>query len=256
MRYFLWLSYLGTAYCGWQRQPNGVSVQQRAEEALATILRQPTPLTAAGRTDAGVHARRMAAHFDASPPLDAPDARLGRLNRLLPADIAALRLDTVHPEAHARFSATARTYEYTVTNVKDPFTPGGVHRMSLRGVDFDAMNRAAATLLDYTDFTSFSKLHTDVKTNNCRITRADWHRDGPRWTFTITADRFLRNMVRAIVGTLLEVGRGRRSEADFRRVIEALDRCQAGDSAAAEGLTLIDVAYPPELFIRGGGISI
>ena len=250
MRYFLWLSYLGTAYCGWQRQPNGVSVQQRAEEALATILRRPTPLTAAGRTDAGVHARRMATHFDVDQPIDTPDALVGRLNRLLPPDIAALRIDAVQPDAHARFSATARTYEYTVTGVKDPFAPAAVHRMSLRGVDFDAMNRAAAALLDYTDFTSFSKLHTDVKTNNCRITRADWRRDGALWTFTITADRFLRNMVRAIVGTLLEVGRGRRSEADFRRLIEALDRCQAGDSAAAEGLALVDVEYPPELFIE------
>lgn len=249
MRYFLWLSYLGTAYCGWQRQPNGMSVQQCVEEALATILRRPIPLTAAGRTDAGVHARQMATHFDTDTPLPDPPSLVGRLNGLLPPSIAALRIHAVRPDAHARFSATARTYIYAVTDVKDPFMPGGVHRMSLRGIDFEAMNRAAAVLPEYADFTSFSKLHTDVKTNICRITRADWRREGACWIFTITADRFLRNMVRAIVGTLLEVGRGRRSVDDFRRVIEARDRCRAGDSAAADGLTLLHVAYPPEIHL-------
>ena len=136
-----------------------------------------------------------------------------------------------------------------MTGVKDPFAPPAVHRMVLRGVDFEAMNRAAATLLDYRDFTSFSKLHTDVKTNLCHVTRAEWRRQGDRWTFTITADRFLRNMVRAIVGTLLEVGRGRLSEEGFRHVIEALDRSQAGDSAAAEGLALVEVHYPADIFL-------
>ena len=249
MRYFIWLSYTGGAYCGWQRQPNGMSVQQRVEEALATILRQPTPLTGAGRTDAGVHARRMAAHLDTDIPIDDPAGLVGRLNRLLPPDIAVWSLDAVRPDAHARFSATARTYEYTVTGIKDPFAPPAVHRMALRGVDFEAMNRAAATLLDYRDFTSFSKLHTDVKTNLCHVTRAEWQRRGDLWTFTITADRFLRNMVRAIVGTLFEVGRGRLSEEGFRHVIEALDRSQAGDSAAAEGLALVEVRYPADLFL-------
>lgn len=249
MRYFIWLSYIGTAYCGWQRQPNGMSVQQRVEEALATVLRRPTPLTGAGRTDAGVHARRMAAHLDTDVPIDDPAGLVGRLNRLLPPDIAVWSLDAVRPDAHARFSATARTYEYTVTGVKDPFAPPAVHRMVLRGVDFEAMNRAATTLLDYRDFTSFSKLHTDVKTNLCHVTRAEWRRQGDRWTFTITADRFLRNMVRAVVGTLFQVGKGRLSVEDFAAVIEAKDRGRAGSSAPGHALYLEAVGYPEELYL-------
>ena len=249
MRYFIWLSYIGTAYCGWQRQPNGMSVQQRVEEALATVLRRPTPLTGAGRTDAGVHARRMAAHLDTDVPIDDPAGLVGRLNRLLPPDIAVWSLDAVRPDAHARFSATARTYEYTVTGVKDPFAPPAVHRMALRGVDFEAMNRAAATLLDYRDFTSFSKLHTDVKTNLCHVTRAEWRRQGDLWTFTITADRFLRNMVRAVVGTLFQVGKGRLSVEDFAAVVEAKDRGRAGSSAPGHALYLEAVGYPEELYL-------
>ena len=151
-------------------------------------------------------------------------------------------------DAHARFDALSRRYQYLVSEKKDPFDYETVCCMSLRGMDFGAMNEAAKTLYDYTDFTSFSKLHTDVKTNNCRIDEARWEKDGTRWVFTIQADRFLRNMVRAMVGTMFEVGRGKRSVDDFRRLIEAKDRCRAGTSAPPEGLTLIDIDYPDNLF--------
>ena len=249
-RYFIWLAYNGTNYCGWQRQPNGLSVQQCVEDVLETVLRHPVPLTGAGRTDAGVHARRMAAHFDVSTALDDTERLAGKLNRMLPKDIAIERIVPVRADAHARFDALSRRYQYIVSEKKDPFDYEAVCRMSLRGMDFEAMNEAAKTLYDYTDFTSFSKLHTDVKTNNCRIDEARWEKDGERWVFTIQADRFLRNMVRAIVGTMFEVGRGKRGVDDFRRLIEAKDRCRAGTSAPPEGLALIDIDYPDDLFIH------
>ncbi|KKY61277.1 pseudouridine synthase [Tannerella forsythia] len=247
-RYFIWLAYKGTNYCGWQRQPNGLSVQQCVEDVLETVLRRPVPLTGAGRTDAGVHARRMAAHFDVPKALDDTERLAGKLNRMLPQDIAIARIVPVRADAHARFDALSRRYQYLVSEKKDPFDYETVCCMSLRGMDFGAMNEVAKTLYDYTDFTSFSKLHTDVKTNNCRIDEARWEKDGTRWVFTIQADRFLRNMVRAMVGTMFEVGRGKRSVDDFRRLIEAKDRCRAGTSAPPEGLTLIDIDYPDDLF--------
>lgn len=249
-RYFIWLAYNGTNYCGWQRQPNGLGVQQCVEDVLETVLRHPVPLTGAGRTDAGVHARRMAAHFDVSTALDDTERLAGKLNSMLPKDIAIERIVPVRADAHARFDALSRRYQYIVSEKKDPFDYEAVCRMSLRGMDFEAMNEAAETLYDYTDFTSFSKLHTDVKTNNCRIDEARWEKDGERWVFTIQADRFLRNMVRAIVGTMFEVGRGKRGVDDFRRLIEAKDRCRAGTSAPPEGLALIDIDYPDDLFIH------
>lgn len=249
-RYFIWLAYNGTNYHGWQRQPNGLGVQQRVEEVMQTVLRRHTPVTAAGRTDTGVHARKMAAHFDVAEPL--PDCRLfaGKLNYMLPKDIAIDSIVPVRADAHARFDALSRTYQYTVSEKKTPFDYEWVCRMSLRAMDFGAMNEAAKILLEYKDFTSFSKLHTDVKTNNCRIDCAEWREDGGRWVFTIRADRFLRNMVRAVVGTLFEVGRGKRGIEDFRRLIEAKDRCQAGSSAPPEGLALTDIEYPDELFLH------
>lgn len=249
-RYFIYMSYSGTAYCGWQVQPNGASVQSRLEEALSTILRRPAPVVGAGRTDAGVHARLMVAHVDIEAAQVGDAERFaGRLNGLLPADVAVERIVRVRAEAHARFDALSRTYEYTVTERKCPFDGAWMCRMSLRGMDFERMNEACRLLRSHTDFTSFSKLHTDVKTNNCRIFEAGWRQEGVRWVFTIRADRFLRNMVRAIVGTLFEVGRGTRSVADFGRVIEARDRCCAGSSADARGLALVDIAYPAELFM-------
>lgn len=247
-RYFIYLAYDGTNYHGWQIQPNGISVQECLMKALATFLRQPTEVIGAGRTDAGVHASLMVAHFDyEGEPLDTALVT-EKLNRLLPADISVYKVCRVKPEAHARFDATARTYKYYVTTVKFPFNRQYRYRIH-NPLDFEKMNEAALTLFDYTDFTSFSKLHTDVKTNNCRIMHAGWTReDEVTWVFTIQADRFLRNMVRAIVGTLLEVGRGKLTVDGFRKVIEQQDRCKAGTSAPGHALFLVDVEYPDEIF--------
>lgn len=246
-RYFIYLGYNGKNFSGWQVQPNGVTVQQCLEEALATLLRRPVPVVGAGRTDAGVHARLMVAHFDWDEPLEDPAFLAEKLNRLLPKDIAVYRIVPVKPEAHARFDATSRTYKYYVTTRKDPFNYEQVYRLSGK-LDFDAMNEACKVLFDYIDFTSFSKLHTDVKTNNCRIYQAGWKQEGDVWVFTVQADRFLRNMVRAIVGTLLEVGRGKLTIDGFRKVIEAKDRCKAGVSVPGHALFLVDVSYPGEVF--------
>ena len=249
MRYFMRLGYKGAAYHGWQVQPHDCSVQQTIEEAMATLLRTPTPVTGAGRTDAGVNARLMVAHFDTEQPIPDIERFIHGLNALLPPDIAIYSIAPVHDEAHARFDATSRTYKYFAVTRKDPFH----YPLSWKcppDLDFDLMNRAAARLLDYTDFTSFSKLHTDVKTNNCRIMQARWEPLGDgEWVFTIQADRFLRNMVRAIVGTLLEVGRGRMTVEEFCHVVEQKDRCQAGTSVPGRGLFLTRIDYPQELFI-------
>ena len=249
-RYFIYLGYNGKSFCGWQIQPNGMTVQQCIEEALSTILRQPVSIVGAGRTDAGVHARLMVAHFDHPEPLDTALVA-DKLNRLLPPDISVYKVVPVKPDAHARFDATSRQYEYYVTTAKSPFRRQYSCRL-FQKPDFERMNEAARTLADYTDFTSFSKLHTDVKTNNCRIMHAAWTQvDADTWMFTIRADRFLRNMVRAIVGTLLEVGRGKLSVEGFRQVIEQKDRCKAGTSVPGNALFLVDVTYPEETFISG-----
>ena len=250
MRYFIYLSYNGKNYCGWQIQPNGITVQEELEKALSTILRHPVSITGAGRTDTGVHAALMVAHFDTEVPLDDP-AQLGeKLNRLLPRDIAISTIRPVKPDAHARFDATSRTYKYYVTDKKDVFR--GELACKIHGkMDFAKMNEAAKILFEYTDFTSFSKLHTDVKTNNCRMMQAEWKEENGQWVFTIQADRFLRNMVRAVVGTLFEVGRGKINIEGFRRVIEQKDRCKAGTSAPAHALFLVDIEYPREIMIEG-----
>ena len=249
MRYFIYLSYDGARYHGWQIQPNGISVQEVLGKALSTLLRQPIEVTGAGRTDAGVNASLMVAHFDTKAPLDSPSAWAGRLNKFLPSDIAIHKIVPVKPDAHARFSATSRTYHYYITTEKSPFEHYA-YRFS-QPLDFDLMNEAAQTLFDYIDFTSFSKLHTDVKTNNCRIMAAEWTRVSPfKWQFTITADRFLRNMVRAIVGTLLDVGRGVLTIQQFREIIEKKDRCSAGMSVPGNALFLADVTYPNDVFIE------
>lgn len=247
-RYFICLSYDGTSYHGWQVQPNGLSVQACLQTALSTLSRIPVEVVGAGRTDAGVHAKRMVAHFDSEERLD-PPFMVDKLNRLLPPDIAVQDLREVRADAHARFDALTRTYEYYVCLTRDPFARAYSYRL-YRCPDFEKMNEAAACLFQYTDFTSFSKVHTDVKTNNCRITRAEWLKvDEYRWMFVISADRFLRNMVRAIVGTLLEVGAGKCSVEQFKRIIERKDRCAAGTSVPGNALFLSDITYPEELFI-------
>ena len=242
-RYFIYLAYNGTRFVGWQRQPNGSSVQQCLEESLAMILQAPISVVGAGRTDAGVHARQMTAHFDVEDDIDDVLSLTEKLNRILPKDIAVYRIAPVNPDAHARFDALSRTYRYYVTDRKNPFDYEWVCCMSLQRINFDWMNEACKILMEYNDFTSFSKLHTDVKTNDCRIFEAGWSLEGDRWVFTIKADRFLRDMVRAIVGSLFDVGRGKITLSDFRAMIEAKDRCRAGMSAPAEGLALIEVAY-------------
>ena len=242
MRYFITFSYDGAAYHGWQIQPNAASVQQKLNEALSLLLREQISTTGAGRTDTGVNARKMIAHFDAEASFDA-EVLVTKLNRLLPPDIAVQQIRRVADNAHSRFDAKARTYHYYVYTKKNPFYRH--YAMQLHYVpDFEAMNVAAEQLLGVHDFTSFSKLHTDVKTNICHVMRAEWVRVGDDlWRFEITADRFLRNMVRAVVGTLLEVGRGKISQAQFAAIIEQKDRCAAGDSVAGHALALVDVAY-------------
>lgn len=241
MRYFITLSYDGTAYHGWQIQPHSISVQEELHKALSTLLRQPMEVVGAGRTDTGVHARKMVAHFDYGE-LDCPQL-VYKLNKILPRDIAVQKVEAVADDMHARFSAKSRTYNYFVHLSKDPFRCA--YSWQVYGEpDFDLMNRAAEVLMEYRDFTSFSKLNTDTKTNDCTITEAHWDRVGDgQWCFTISANRFLRNMVRAIVGTLLEVGRGRMTIEQLRQVIEAKDRCRAGDSVPGNALFLVEVEY-------------
>ncbi|MDR1201902.1 MAG: tRNA pseudouridine(38-40) synthase TruA [Tannerellaceae bacterium] len=246
-RYFIYLGYNGKNYNGWQVQPNGITVQATIEEALAILFRSPVPIVGAGRTDTGVHARMMVAHFDWHEPLTDLSSLTEKLNRILPKDIAIDKMLPVKEDAHARFDALSRTYNYYITTRKDPFTYELAYK--IHGVlDFDAMNNACEILYDYIDFTSFSKLHTDVKTNHCRISHARWEQDGDTWRFSITADRFLRNMVRAIVGTLIEVGRGKLSIQGFSAIIEAKDRGRAGMSVPGHALFLTDISYPDELF--------
>jgi tRNA pseudouridine38-40 synthase len=247
-RYFIYFSYDGAAYHGWQVQPNAVTVQQVLEEALATLMRVPVPLVGAGRTDAGVNAECMVAHADFPCEVDAAHI-VYKLNRLLPPDIAVSDVRRVKDDAHARFDAISRRYCYRVVTAKSPFSRRYAMRVP-KDIDFDAMNRAAALLGEYTDFTSFSKLHTDVKTNNCKVTHAAWRRVSENeWVFEIEADRFLRNMVRAIVGTLLLVGRGKLDIDGFRKVIENKARGEAGDSAMGEALFLVGVEYPDTIFL-------
>lgn len=247
-RYFIYFSYDGAAYHGWQVQPNAITVQQVLEEALAKLVRQPVPLVGAGRTDAGVNAACMVAHGDFPCELDCAQL-VYKLNKILPPDIAVSDVRRVKDDAHARFDALSRRYNYRVVTAKSPFARRYACRV-LPGVDFEAMNRAAEILYEYTDFTSFSKLHTDVKTNNCKVTFARWRQvSDNEWVFEIEADRFLRNMVRAIVGTLLLVGRGKLTLDGFRAVIENKARGEAGDSAMGEALFLVDVKYPDDIFL-------
>tara|TARA_Y100000589_G_scaffold218920_1_gene206620 strand:+ start:10332 stop:11081 length:750 start_codon:yes stop_codon:yes gene_type:complete len=249
VRYFLEIAYNGKDFCGWQVQPNAPSVQQAIEDVLSTLFRKPTPVTGAGRTDAGVHALQMFAHFDTDNPLNENLDWKHKLNSMLPPSIAVKNILPVKPDAHARFDALSRSYFYVIGKEKNPFKTGLYYKYSVP-LDVDKMNDAAAKLLHYTDFTSFSKLHTDTFTNNCTVTEAYWETiAGNELVFHITANRFLRNMVRAIVGTLLLVGRGRISINEFENIIEQKNRGLAGASAPAEGLFLEKISYPPELFL-------
>ena len=241
MRYFIEFAYKGTGYHGSQVQPNGITVQQVMQEAMATILRHPVELTLAGRTDAGVHAAQMFAHWDSEEPVSPTLA--DRLNRLLPEDIAVYRIFPVADNLHARFSATSRTYEYRITTRKDPFTSDIRTRIGAP-LDIAAMNTAAQHLLGKHDFASFCKVHTDVKTTFCIVTKAYWREEPNGAVFTITADRFLRNMVRAVVGTLFDIGRKKITLEQFDAILDACNRQAAGQSAPPEGLFLVRVTYP------------
>ena len=247
MRYFITFAYDGTSFHGSQTQPNGNTVQAEMEAAFATIMRQPVTLTFAGRTDAGVHADKMVAHFDYDRAV--PANLVGRLNNLLPPSIAVRDLQRVTDEAHARFDAVQRTYHYRITTRKDPFLHVN-HTRVAPGLDFDAMNEAAHLLLGRQDFASFCRVHTDVKTTICNVKEAYWVRENDTEAyFVISADRFLRNMVRAVVGTLFDIGRHKTTAADMKAVIEAHNRQQAGHSAPAEGLSLVEIIYPQNIYI-------
>ena len=242
MRYFITLSYDGTRYHGWQIQPNGISVQGELQRCLSLLLRNDISITGAGRTDTGVHARIMVAHFDTVEGHDYRQLAY-KLNRLLPPDIAVQKIEPVANDMHARFSATARTYHYYIHTQKDPFCRGYSCELHY-DLDFALMNQAAAILKEYNDFGAFCKSHTDVKTTLCYISVAQWHQlSDTTWYFEITANRFLRNMVRAVVGTLIDVGRHRLSLDDFRSVIEGRCRSAAGESMPANGLFLVNISY-------------
>ena len=246
MRYFIHLAYDGTRYHGWQIQPNGISVEGEMERCLSTLLREPVDIVGAGRTDAGVHARHMVAHFDSdAPSLSLPDGTKQlayRLNRILPQDITVYKVETVDDEKHARFSATSRTYHYYISLDRCPFTRHYSWQCHY-DLDFRLMNEAAALLMQYDDFAAFCKSHTDVKTTLCNVTEAHFQQNADGWYFRITANRFLRNMVRAVVGTLVDVGRHRLTIDGFRKVIEQGKRTNAGESMPAHALFLERIGY-------------
>jgi tRNA pseudouridine38-40 synthase len=242
LRYFIELAYRGTRYHGWQVQPNAPSVQGELNRALQTILRHPVETVGSGRTDAGVHATRQFVHLDTPVPLH-PDRHRYPLNALLPPDISVQRIFPVADSTHARFDALSRSYEYRISRRKDPFLHGlsyFYHRLP----DPVRMNEAAARLPLHNDFQSFSKVQTDVNHFRCTLRQAYWVENGDLLTFHVTANRFLRGMVRALVGTLLEVGEGKLSADGFEDVIRSRDRNRAGRSVPPEGLFLTDVAYP------------
>ena len=250
-RYFIELSYDGTNYHGWQTQPNAVAVQEVLDKCLSTVLRQPIETLGCGRTDTGVHAKEFFAHFDFEEKsmddgpwtMDKTESIIRSTNAILPKDIAIKNIFTVAAEAHARFDATLRSYEYQIHFNKDPFKNG--YSWELRDKpDLDLMNKAAAIIMEHTDFSCFSKSNTQVKTNNCKITRAEWVVKDDGIVFHISADRFLRNMVRAIVGTLMMVGRKEIEPEAVRKIIESKNRSNAGMSVPAGGLYLTNISYP------------
>lgn len=247
MRYFIEFSYNGKNYCGWQSQPNAVTVQEVLEKSLSTLLRQKIEVVGAGRTDSGVHARQMFAHFDTEQIFENENL-VHKLNAFLPKDIAIHHIFRVLEDTHARFDAVKRTYEYHITTKKNPFLFEKSMYVNLP-LDISKMNEAAKILFQHTDFQCFSKSNTDVFTYNCKIYEAFWKQKENQLIFTISADRFLRNMVRAIVGTLLDVGLKKIQLTDFEQIIKSKNRSRAGASVPACGLFLTKVEYPPEIFI-------
>lgn len=245
LRYFIDLSYNGTAYHGWQVQPNAQTVQEALNSALTTLLKVKTSVMGAGRTDTGVHAQQMIAHFDSLVPIDGHDL-VHKLNSYLPKDIAIHKIFEVQPNTHARFDALSRTYIYQIALKKEVFNFDQFHRVNYN-LDMNMMNQSAAVLFEYSDFKCFSRSNTDVKTYTCKIMEASWTTDNQHLIFKIKADRFLRNMVRAIVGTMLEVGKGKMTLAEFHKIINSRDRSTAGPSAPAKGLFLTAIEYPESI---------
>lgn len=242
MRYFIHFSYDGTRYHGWQIQPGAITVQEEMQKALSVLLRRNVEIVGAGRTDAGVHARHMVAHFNSDAPIDEQHIAF-RLGRMLPRDIAVSRIEQVEDSMHARFSATRRTYHYYLHTERDPFARHFSCELHY-ALDFQRMNEAALWLTSCTDFAAFCKTHTDVKTTLCNVSEAQWIQvDDQHWYFRISANRFLRNMVRAVVGTLIELGRGRITLTDFQDIVKSRRRTNAGESMPAHALFLEDVAY-------------
>lgn len=246
-RYFMEISYNGTQFHGWQIQPNANTVQETIEEALATLLQKKIEITGCGRTDTGVHAQYFVLHFDYEKQLDITTL-IFKLNCFLPKSIAVKNIFLVQPKIHARFSALWRTYQYVITRKKDPFLENQSYQYT-QPLDIDTMNRACHILLKHDDFTSFSKLHTDSKTNICKIKEAQWTRGETAYIFTITANRFLRNMVRAIVGTMLLIGKEKCTIEEFEKIILSKNRCNAGSSAPPQGLFLTHIAYPENIYL-------
>ncbi len=241
MRYFIHLSYNGKNYCGWQRQPHSLSVQEELEKAMSLLLREPIALVGAGRTDTGVHARNYFAHFDYTPPL--PHNLVNKLNSFLPKEIAIKDIFSVSDSAHARFDATSRTYQYFISLGKNPFLYEQSYYL-FRSLDISLMNEACKILFEFNDFQCFSKSNTDVKTYICELKEAHWREEEGLLIFRITADRFLRNMVRAIVGTMIEVGNKKISLTEFRSIIESKNRSKAGFSVPGNALFLEEITYP------------
>ena len=241
MRYFIEFSYNGSTFFGYQIQPNEISVQEELEKALSTILRIDIKTTGAGRTDTGVHAKKMFAHFDFDGEIS--EKLVHKLNSFLPPSIAVKKIFEVKEDFHARFSAKYRTYEYYISLEKNPFSEKFAWQHWRKTLDVEKMNEACKILFEYEDFGSFAKVGADNKTNICKIYHANWEQNGNELKFTISADRFLRNMVRAIVGTMVEIGSGKLKPADLRNVIEAKNRGVAGTSAPAHALFLVDVGY-------------
>ncbi|OYT16702.1 MAG: tRNA pseudouridine(38-40) synthase TruA [Bacteroidetes bacterium 4572_77] len=244
-RYFLKLSYLGSNYHGWQIQPNAISVQEKLQDVFSLLFKNTISITGCGRTDTGVHAREFFAHADLDfKQLSFPKEQLiYKLNAILPPDIAIQDIKEVAKNAHSRFDALSRTYEYHLSESKKPFSQGLYYHSAYKNLDFDLMNQAAKILLEYQDFECFSKTGTDVATFNCHIKYAQWTFKNNMWVFTITADRFLRNMVRAIVGTLIEIGRKNKSLEDMKTIIESKNRGNAGWSVPGKGLFLTEIKY-------------
>ena len=238
----LTIKYLGTAYCGWQVQSNAPSVQQTLQDSVEKLFCVRENIIGCSRTDTGVHARNCYAHFDVEKPISNCEELVRRLNIFLPNDIVIYKCWEVDNDLHARFDAKSRTYRYYITQKKNPFHTNDAYYYH-GNLDVEMMQKAADILFEYTDFTSFSKLHTQVKTNNCKIMGARFFEENDLLVFEIKADRFLRNMVRAVVGTLLEVGRGKLSLQQFRDVIENKNRCSAGTSMPAHALFLEGVEY-------------